>query len=182
MVRVNHLVLVGLLLVTHRSVAIIPPNLLNAILQLSVHLKSEYVVMARFIVMARTDTSSNITDQSVKMVYCESSMGYSAERMSKPLPIDVRLNFVDLVGIIVVVFLWPNILLGIQSSQRNVTENMSMAWHKTAMTPLLTNWSYCSPALDHRCVVTDVLVKRGSCRHTEHSLYETERNETKQIE
>ena len=30
---------------------------------------------------------------------------------------------------------------------------MSMAWCKTAVTPLLTHWSYCSLAPSHRCVI-----------------------------
>ena len=37
--------------------------------------------------------------------------------------------------------------------QRNTHENvMSMAQRKTAVTPLLTHWSYCSLALSHQCV------------------------------
>ena len=45
----------------------------------------------------------------------------------------------------------------------------SMAWYQTAVTPLLTHWSYCSPTLSHRCDPKDILQCEPSlkreCRH-----------------
>ena len=41
------------------------------------------------------------------------------------------------------------------SNWRLKYEHMSMAQCKTAVTPLLTHWSYCSLALSHRCNITN---------------------------
>ena len=42
-------------------------------------------------------------------------------------------------------------------------EKISMAWCKTAVTPLLMHWSYCSLALSHRCMVEMKYLLKREC-------------------
>ena len=53
------------------------------------------------------------------------------------------------------------------------TRSVSMSWYKTAVTPLLTHWSYCSLTLNHRCFSWRILTSRclpPSCRGC-HTLF-----------
>ena len=63
-----------------------------------------------------------------------------------------------------------------------VSKNSSMAQYKTAVSPLLTHWRYCSLALSHRHILTIIRRKMGQLITHSHIYYMKDHGENRPYE